>query len=79
VWPKLVQDVHLIFEATDVHLTGPSDNYDDSVPPLADVEDGIYFNGVAGNGYEPFCLSREEHHGFIKTARRPYDIAVACV
>lgn len=49
------------------------------------TEFGMFFNGDKSNNYdhESFCLGYDENnedytHGFCKTARKPYDIAVCC-
>ena len=51
-------------------------------------DDGVCFNGIGGNGHEPFCFTREPDslHGkegfgftFCKTAQKPYDEVVCAV
>ncbi|KAF2193520.1 HET-domain-containing protein [Zopfia rhizophila CBS 207.26] len=79
MWPKLIEDVPLILEAADVVISGPRDNDQDLVPPTANVDEGICFNGVADDAHETFYLSRRVRHHFVKTLRKPYDTAVACV
>lgn len=44
-----------------------------------DVDEGIFFNGVADDAHEDFLLSEEAPGGFVKTLQKPYDVAVACV
>jgi hypothetical protein len=79
VWPKLIEDVPLILEATDTLISGPSDNDEDFVLPIVNVDEGICFNGVADDGHETFCLRRQFRHHFVKTLKKPYDTAVACI
>jgi hypothetical protein len=70
----------MILEAADVLVTGPSKDYSQLTPPIADLTDGIWFNGLAEDGHEPLSIRRKERpRCFVKTARKPYDLAVACV
>lgn len=78
-WPKLIEEVPLIIEAADAHICGPTENGEDLAPPIANVDDGIAFNGVADDSHETFHLSREAQYYFVKTLQKPYDTAVACV
>ena len=63
--------------------------YDCSDPPVFS-DDLVRFNGFEGNGHETFYLERinenklerinenKQYFTFCKTARKPYDILVAC-
>ncbi|KAM0263417.1 hypothetical protein ACHAQJ_001273 [Trichoderma viride] len=76
----LTKEVPMIVEAADVLVTGPLNDSSQSTPPVADPTHGIWFNGLGEDGHEPLCLSRKDHQRcFVKTARKPYDLAVACV
>ncbi|EXJ75623.1 uncharacterized protein A1O5_00130 [Cladophialophora psammophila CBS 110553] len=77
-WPRLIKDVPLIIEAADVLIRGPYVE-DGFSSPIANVEDGICFNGVSDDAHEDFCLSEQVCHRFVKTFEKPYDVAVACV
>ena len=71
-------------EASDVLLRGPLEEDDDEndaiiTTPIVDVNEGIFFNGVADDSHEAFVLSERERRGLVKTLRKPYDFAVACV
>lgn len=79
-WPQLIRDVPKIAEAARVEITGPS--HDDAIitPILADIEHGIYLNGVRGNSGEPLVIKGEKgSFNFIKTGRKPYDAVVTCI
>ena len=78
---KLIEEVPLILEAADVLVCGPSDNGEDLVPPTANIEEGIYINGVASDGHEPFRLSYHQRpqRNFVKTLMKPYDTAISCI
>lgn len=69
----------MIVEAADVLVTGPSDDNFRITPPVADPVRGIWFNGVAEDGHEPFCMGPDVQKTWCKTNRKPYDIAVVCV
>lgn len=69
----------MILEAADVLVTGPLNDDSRLTPPVADPVRGIWFNGVAEDAHEPFRLSQEVQKDWCKTARKPYDIAAACV
>lgn len=70
----------MILEAADALVTGPSNGDSQLTPPVSDPTHGIWFNGVADDEHEPLRLSRKVHQKcFVKTARKPYDLAVACV
>lgn len=77
-WPKLIQDVPVILEAADVLVCCPADE-GEILPPIANLDEGIYFNGVADDAHEPLCLNEQDCDTFVKTMRKPYDLAVACV
>lgn len=79
VWPQLLHDVELILEASDVLIEGYPREDGCISEPVVDLEDGIYFNGVATDSHEPFILNATGHRGFCKTLQKPYDVAVACV
>lgn len=69
----------MILEAADVPVRGPWVDSSQITPPLVDDVEGIFFNGIAADGHEPLRISRKEKRKcFVKTARKPYDIAVAC-
>jgi hypothetical protein len=69
----------MILEAADVPVRGPWTHFSEVTPPLADDTKGIFFNGIAEDEHEPLCLNRKESSECsVKTARKPYDIAVAC-
>lgn len=73
-------DVPKIVEAARVEITGPS--HDDAIitPILADIEHGIYLNGVRGNSGEPLVIKGEKgSFNFIKTGHKPYDVVVTCI
>lgn len=78
-WPKLIEEVPLILEAADALVCGPADDNESLIPPIANLDEGIAFNGVGDDGHETFYLSREARHHFVKTLRKPYDTAVACI
>lgn len=79
-WAKLIEEVPLILEAADVLVCGPSNNGQD-LPPTANIEEGIYINGVASDGHEAFRLSygQRSQHNFVKTLMKPYDTAISCI
>ncbi|RHZ61582.1 hypothetical protein CDV55_106888 [Aspergillus turcosus] len=78
-WPQLVEDAQKIIDNSGVPLSGP--DFDDPGPPIIDVNQGIFLNGVGDDGHEPLCLDRHGNGGFsfVKTARKPYDDVVACI
>lgn len=81
-WPKLIGDARLVLEASDVDLVGYSFTEEDPanpVPPIVDIDKGIAFNGAADEGSQPFLLQREGGQPWVKTSRKPYDIAIACI
>jgi hypothetical protein len=79
VWSQLLEDVRLILEASDVLLSGLSNEETTITPPIVDKDEGIIFNGFADDCHETFVLSAKCPSGFVKTNRKPYDLAVACV
>lgn len=78
-WPQLVEDAQRIIDNSNVPLSGP--DFDDPGPPIIDVSQGIFLNGVGDDGHEPLCLDRHGNAGFsfVKTARKLYDEVVACI
>lgn len=56
MWPKPIENVPRILEAADVLIAGSSDN--DLVPPIANVDEVICFNGVVNDALETFYLSQ---------------------
>lgn len=78
-WPKLIEEAPLIIEISDVLVTGRWDDNGDLIPPTVDINLGIYFNGVADDGHEPFELGPNLQKPFVKTLMKPYDIAVGCI
>jgi hypothetical protein len=75
-WPQLLDDTRLILEASDILLSGPTEDNAPITAPIVDEKEGIFINGVADDSHEPFILPG---HGFVKTVRKPYDLVVACV
>lgn len=75
-WPQLLDDTRLILEASDILLSGPTEDAASITPPIVDEEEGIFFNGVADDSHEAFTLPGD---GFVKTLRKPYNIVVGCV
>ena len=77
-WNKLTKDVrklvkHLNEEETFIVRESDDTNH----PPIVTAEQ-IRFNGVEEAGHETFMINRKgENDDFCKTARKPYDIAVA--
>jgi hypothetical protein len=79
-WPQLVKDAETIIDAAGVAVSGPTEDEDVVMPPLANEKDGIYINGVGEEAYEPFVLNRvNDGFPFCKTARREYDDVVTCI
>ncbi|GAQ46927.1 uncharacterized protein AtWU_09285 [Aspergillus tubingensis] len=82
-WPQLVQDAKRVVDATDVPLSGPTDDpRDDHVtPPLVDEIEGIDINGVAKMSHEPLIIHPKTIRSFefVKTEGKPYDAAVGCI
>lgn len=75
---NIVNDAELVIEAADVLVSGPSDNDQDIVLPIINVDDGIWFNGVADDAHEPFHFGPRGEE-WVKTNQKPYDTAVACI
>ncbi|RAK87743.1 hypothetical protein BO79DRAFT_21903 [Aspergillus costaricaensis CBS 115574] len=82
-WPQLVRDAQRVVDATDVPLSGPTDDpRDDHVTvPLVDEIEGIDINGVAKMSLEPLIIHPKNIRSFesVKTAGRPYDAVVGCI
>lgn len=91
-WPQLITDAKLIIEAADVLACGPtpeefprhfwsvSIHEDiDFYPPICEVEDGIWLNGLAEDGHEPFVLRRSHRNHSCKTLFKPYNTIVGCI
>ncbi|GLA07664.1 hypothetical protein AnigIFM60653_008902 [Aspergillus niger] len=82
-WPQLVQDARRVVDATDIPLSGPTDDpRDDHVtPPLVNEVEGIDINGVARSSHEPLIIHLRDtkNFEFVKTARKPYDTVVGCI
>ncbi|CAI7641246.1 unnamed protein product [Penicillium pancosmium] len=79
-WPHLIRDVPKIVEAARVEITGPSHDDEIITPVLANIEHGIYLNGVRGNSGLTLATKGEKGtFKFIKTGRKPYDIVVTCI
>ncbi|SPO04386.1 uncharacterized protein DNG_07071 [Cephalotrichum gorgonifer] len=74
-WPLLVRDTRRIIDSAGIPVTG------EDGPIISSTEDSICFNGVDGDGHEPFCMDEENNRSFAftKTARKPYDLVVCCV
>ncbi|RAL02647.1 uncharacterized protein BO80DRAFT_472073 [Aspergillus ibericus CBS 121593] len=77
-WPTLVSDTQIIFEAADVCICGPGAGGNLS-PPTADEEHGIIFNGVDKEHQDAFRLQKAAEWRSVDTARKPYNIIVACL
>ena len=86
-WKQLIEDSTLIVLAADVPLCGAGGNsrhLSPLDPPIIDVDEGIYLNGIWEDGHEPFILSESNHHSCCKVAggvafHKPYGIVVACI
>lgn len=78
-WPQLLDDARLILEASDVLLSGPTKADGRITPPLIDKKEGVFVNGVADDSHEPLVIFGKDRAGSVKTNRKPYDLAVACV
>lgn len=78
-WPALIESTRLILEAADVSVCRDDEDKDELIPPTVDVEEGIYLNGIADDGHEPFILAPNHQDGFCKTMEKPYDVVVACI
>ena len=78
IWPQLVADAAFIAGRAGVPLQHGTD---DEKPPLISVKEGICINGVGSNGHESFHIrpSGNDNFNFCKTARKPYDLAVATI
>ncbi|MCP2323623.1 hypothetical protein HDA40_002130 [Hamadaea flava] len=89
-WPAIVGDVQTIIAAVaeiGIAVCGPMGTGD----PIADLSDGIMLNGddAAGLSFDGFDLPAPHHTPgapadcrvwrFVKTARRPYDLAVTAI
>ena len=46
---------------------------------MLSVQEGIYLNGVGGDGHEAFAMNPSGSWDFCKTARKPYDVVVATI
>jgi len=81
IWPQLIEDVHRIISRCGIYVTGPGESHDgeEIPPPIVDINEGIYLNGVGDEGHEPFVIGRKGHPGFTKTVRKPYDVVVTCI
>ncbi|OAG05465.1 uncharacterized protein CC84DRAFT_1216813 [Paraphaeosphaeria sporulosa] len=81
VWPQLLDDARLILEASDVLLSGPTNDEASITPPIVDEDKGIIFSGFADDFHDNFVFYRDTlgFGPFVKTNRKPYDLAVACV
>lgn len=80
IWPQFVDDVHKIISRCDVALAGSAqEGVGREVPPLVDLKEGIYLNGVDEDSHEPFAIGCKNHYGFTKTAFKPYDKVVTCI
>ncbi|KAL5375893.1 hypothetical protein DPSP01_010888 [Paraphaeosphaeria sporulosa] len=77
-WRQLLDETRLILEASDILLSGPTEDDAPITAPVVDEKEGIFVNGVADDSHEPFILSAEGGC-FVKTLRKPYDLVVACV
>lgn len=80
-WPQLVKDAERIFGAAKEHgteLTGRTHEAFATKRPVADVSEGIYFNGA--DDHDDFIFEKITR-GFncCKTARKEYDWAVCLV
>ena len=79
-WPQLIEDISIIVDASGVYITGPTKGEDVATPVLADVDRGIYLNGVGDDEvHESFVLRKDDFEWVRKTARKPYDIVVTCI
>lgn len=91
-WPQLIEDAKLIIEAADVLVCGPTpeqfprhylnkqvDEDIDFYPPICEIEDGIWLNGLAEDGHEAFILRRSHRDDSCKTLFKPYDTIVGCI
>jgi hypothetical protein len=75
-WKPFVADVVKILEHKKVKKLVCMELDTPKLPPLISLEK-VQFNGKGDNGHETFLLTRAYHGEFCKTARKPYDIAVA--
>lgn len=91
-WRQFIDDAKLIIEAADILVCGPEpDEFPrhyygriisediDFWPPVCEVEDGIWLNGLAEDGHEPFVLRRSHRNYSCKTALKPYETVVGCI
>lgn len=93
-WPQLIKDVPTIIQTADIPLQGPDERIADTTPsseeddeglrppppPIVKLDEGIDLNGIEKKGHEPLIINpRKQEWSFVKTARKPYDIVVACV
>ncbi|BCR89858.1 uncharacterized protein ACHE_51056A [Aspergillus chevalieri] len=81
IWPQLIDNVHKIISRSGVHVSGPDEGHDgeEIPPPIVDVNEDTYLNGVGYDGYQPFVIGRKGYPGCTKTVRKPYDVVVTCI
>lgn len=66
------KDIQKILDHTSVNIKGPQGN---GKPIIK--EDVVAFNGAYDESYESFVITVDDQHfGFCKTARKPYDVVV---
>lgn len=79
-WKQLVQDVPLIIQYTGVLVRGPDAHPSlPPQPPLIDLRDGIYINGVGNDGHESLHLHPDGRTWSVQTDLKPYDLVVGCI
>lgn len=81
-WGGIMADAACILQAAQDSGILLQRGYDDSRKPKVSL-DVIQFNGFGDNGHEDFYLPRvmgpAHRFNFCKTARKPYDVAVAAI